>query len=132
MSQQPGTGPADPRTAALAFAYYRRLLAGDEVGRGHLHFQVAVLDRYLEAATSVMRSDTVGRVKAPSWSLDFGLAPGEGLLHAVTADLARLPEAERDHWLHHLWATQFSANYLAMLLHPGSCIEDGDTRVWGR
>jgi hypothetical protein len=79
-----------------------------------------------------MRTNTVGRVRsAEGWSLDFGIAEGEALIHASLGDLSqRLPAAERQHWAEHLLTPPVSRNFLTMRLAPGSCIDDGDLRDW--
>src|SRR3954466_2120792 len=80
-------------------AVRRALAAGDASGL-QLHFDVAVLQRYIGAAGfSTIRTNTVGRVrKEGGWALDFGIAPDEKALHAVFGDIASLPEDERLHW----------------------------------
>ncbi|MBW3634831.1 MAG: hypothetical protein KY445_00020 [Armatimonadetes bacterium] len=95
-------------------------------------FEVAVLDKYLaQDGTKVSRTRTVGRVKAATWAVDFGIAPDEKTLHVTLAQLIqKLPESEQAHWLDHAQGTHFSENYLKM---QGShaCIDDGNLRAWG-
>ena len=95
-------------------------------------FEVAVLDPYLaQDGTKVSRTRTVGRVKAATWAVDFGIALDEKTLHVTLAQLMqKLPESEQAHWLSHADATRFSENYLKM---QGShaCIDDGNLRAWG-
>ena len=94
-------------------------------------FKVAVLEKYLSSA-KVMRTNTVGRIKASSWSLDFGIAPDEKSVHVALGDLMRkLPEAERDHWLCHASASRYSENYLKMQASH-ACIDDGALAPLGR
>lgn len=119
---------ADPFVLAL----YRRVLAGatDQV---HLFFDVAVLDRYRgQPACEVTRTDTAGRLKRQGgWSLDFGIAPGDSLIHVSVSDLAtRLPEGEREHWLQHLVHLPHSRHFVRVRMAPGSCFADGDIRPW--
>jgi hypothetical protein len=114
----------------VAKSFYRRLLMGSEPEVVQVAFAVGVLDKYREAGLAVKRTNTVGRVSAAGWKIDFGIGPGDAALHASLADLLRLPEEERRHWAIHLAQLPFSENYLKMLLHPGSCIDDGDTRDW--
>jgi hypothetical protein len=103
----------------------------DKPESAQLIFRVAVLDKYLQSGTTVQRTDTVGRVKAASWSLDFGIAPDEQFIHtSVSLLVSRLPEAERDHWLAHLDDSRFSANFLKMT-GGHSCVDDGGLRAWG-
>jgi hypothetical protein len=119
---------ADPQTTAVCL----RVFTGD-LGAAHLWFDARVLDRYRGLARwRVMRTNTVGRLRAPDGaSLDFGIADGEHVLHATTADLAqRLPASERQHWAEHLLAPPVSRNFLTMRLVPGSCIDDGELRDW--
>lgn len=108
----------------------RKALDGGDAGKVQVAFVVSVLDRYREAGVAIKRTNTVGRVSGSSWRLDFGIAPGEEQVHASVGDLLRLPESERQHWAMHLAQLPFSESYLKMLLHPGSCIDDGDTRDW--
>ncbi len=121
MTEQPG--PA-------AKALYRRILVGASADKAQVAFAVGVLDRYREAGFALKRTNTVGRVSAPGWRIDFGIAAGEDAIHASFGDLARLPEREREHWAGYVTFAPLSENYLKMLLHPGSCIDDGDTRDW--
>ncbi len=97
-----------------------------------ISFQVAVLEAYLnKAGVSVKRTETVGRVKTATWSLDFGIAPDEATIHVTLAHLLqKLPESERPHWLQHADQSRFSENFLKM---QGShaCIDDGGLRDWG-
>src|ERR1700704_1729423 len=110
----------DPQRAALCL----RVLGGD-LGQAQLWFDRAVLERYRALpGWRVMRTDTVGRVRSPEgWSLDFGIAEGEQLLHAGAADLT-----ERLHWAQHTVTPRVSRTFLTMRLAPGSCIDDGELR----
>ncbi len=118
----------DPQRAAL----YLRVLAGD-LGAAQAWFDQRVLDRYrAQPGWRVMRTNTVGRVKSPAgWSLDFGIADGDALVHTSLADLnQRLPAAERQHWAQHLVTPAASRAFVSMRLAPGSCFDDGDLREW--
>ena len=110
----------------------RRSLARDDPSGLPLHFEAAVLDRYRSlAGYSIIRTDTVGRLrKEGGWTLDFGIAPGETLLHVTLGDLQRLPEAEREHWSAFATALPSSRMFLQMRLAPGSCYDDGELRPW--
>jgi hypothetical protein len=117
---------------AQARALFLRVLGGD-LGAVHQWFDSAVLDQYRGlAGWRVLRTNSVGRVQSPEgWSLDFGIAEGDALLHASLTDLVhRLPAAQREHWAHHLVTPPASRNFLTMRLVPGSCIDDGDLRAW--
>ena len=122
---------ADSIIAPLARVFYRRQLLQDAGARVQTRFELAVLDKYIEAGYQVKRTDTVGRVKAPSWAIDFGIGASGTAIHASTGDLLRLPESEREHWAKHVAQTDLSENYLKMMMHPGSCIDDGELRDWG-
>src|SRR6202007_3444828 len=114
---------ADPQAAALLL----RILGGD-LGAAHLWFTQDVLDRYRELqGWRVMRTNTVGRVRSPEgWSLDFGIAPDDQLVHTGASELSqRLPAPERQHWAQHVVSPAASRNFLTMRLAPGSCIDDG-------
>jgi hypothetical protein len=118
----------DPQRQTL----YLRVLGGD-LGIAQAWFDQRVLDRYrAQSGWRVMRTNTVGRVKSPEgWSLDFGIAEGDGLIHASLLDLnQRVPTAERHHWTQHLVTPAVSRTFLTMRLAPGSCIDDGDLRDW--
>jgi hypothetical protein len=119
----------DAMRAAVSAMYYRKIVFGGDPGRAHVLFLAEVLDRYA-GRRWVKRTDSVGRVRAETWSVDFGIAPGEKVIHAVAADVARLPEAERDHWARHVVHSDLSEAYLRMLANPGSCYDDGDLRDW--
>jgi hypothetical protein len=118
----------DPQRVAL----YLRVLGGD-LGAAQVWFDQRVLDRYRAlSGWRVMRTNTVGRVKSPEgWSLDFGIAEGDGIVHTSLVDLGqRLPVGERQHWSQHLITPAVSRAFLTMRLAPGSCIDDGDLRDW--
>jgi hypothetical protein len=118
----------DPQRSAL----YLRVLGGD-LGATPVWFAQHVLDRYRALpGWRVMRTNTVGRVRSPEgWSLDFGIAPGDEVLHTSAQELVqRLPVGERQHWAQHAVTPGVSRNFLTMRLAPGSCIDDGDLRDW--
>jgi hypothetical protein len=108
-----------------------RALNGD-LGRLQMWFEPRVLDKYrAQSGTRVMRTNTAGRVRSSAWSLDFGIAEGESLIHASLADLTqRLPEGEREHWAQHVSAPATSRNFLLMRFGGGACIDDGEIRDW--
>src|ERR1043166_4431022 len=86
---------ADPQSVALTL----RVLGGD-LGAQHLWFDQHVLDRYRgQSGWRVMRTNTVGRLRSPDgWSIDFGIAPDDHLLHTTALELSqRLPAPERQH-----------------------------------
>lgn len=124
-----GTEPrADPQRVAL----YLRVLGGD-FGAAQLWFDQHVLDRYRARSDwRVMRTDTVGRVRAPEgWTLDFGIDENDALVHTSAAEISqRLPTGERAHWAQHIVTPPVSRNFVTMRLAPGSCIDDGDLRDW--
>lgn len=116
----------DPQRTAL----YARVLGGD-LGMAQLWFDRRVLDRYRALpGWRIMRTNTVGRVQSPAgWSLDFGIAEGDQVVHASAVDLnQRLPVGERQHWARHSVTPAVSRTFLTMRLAPGSCIDDGDLR----
>jgi hypothetical protein len=114
---------------SVASQFTKKVL--DKPDSAQLVFRVEVLDKYLQSGVTIQRTDTVGRVKAQSWSLDFGIAPDEQFVHTSIALLtSRLPEAERDHWLSHLDESRFSPNFLKMT-GGHSCVDDGGLRAWG-
>ncbi len=113
---------------SVASNFYKKACAKPEMAQ--LVFRVAVLDKYLQSGTTIQRTDTVGRVKAASWSLDFGIAAPEDRVHTSVAGMNRLPEEERAHWLEHVEEALFSANFLKMQ-SGHSCVDDGGFRAWG-
>ena len=115
---------------STASAFTKKVLAKPDLAQ--VSFNVSVLDKYLEQpGTNVSRTDTVGRVKTATWSLDFGIAPGEATIHTSVALLSqKLPEAEREHWLSHVSDDRFSQNFLKMQ-SAHSCVDDGGYRAWG-
>ncbi len=118
----------DPQRLAL----YLRVLGGDP-GAAPVWFRQAVLDRYRgQPGWKVIRTNSAGRVRSPDgWSLDFGIADADRIIHATAADLAqRLPPAERSHWVRHVLTPPVSATFLTMRLGGGSCIDDGELRDW--
>jgi len=110
----------------------RRALAAGDPALVQIHFAVGVLDKYRQApGFSVIRTDTVGRVrKEGGWSLDFGIAPGEDMVHAPFGELLNLPEGEREHWASFATLLPASRMFLSMRLAPGSCFDDGEVRAW--
>jgi hypothetical protein len=114
----------------LHVAVRRALANGDPAGLP-LHFDVSVLDRYRTDAFSIIRTDTVGRLrKQGAWALDFGISPDERLVHVTIGDLLHLPEAEREHWAAFATTLPASKMFLQMRLAPGSCFDDGELRKW--
>ena len=117
--------------AILRVVARRAFAAGDASGL-HLHFDVGVMERYRTMpGVSLIRTVTVGRVrKEGGWSLDFGIAPDETLVHVTIGDVLRLPEAEREHWAAFAQSLPSSRMFLQMRLTPGSCFDDGEVRKW--
>lgn len=115
---------------STASNFTKKVLNAPELAQ--ISFDVAVLDAYLDKSdVRVTRTRTVGRVKAATWNLDFGIAPDEKTIHVTLGQLIqKLPERERDQWLQHVNGDRFSENYLKM---QGShaCIDDGNLRGWG-
>jgi hypothetical protein len=110
----------------------RRGLINDDLALVPVHFEAAVLDRYRGASGfSLIRTDTVGRVKKDgAWTLDVGIAPDEGTVHAFAGDLLHLPAEEREHWAAFAVALPSSRMFLQMRLAPGACHDDGEPRKW--
>src|SRR3569833_344100 len=105
---------------------YRKVMAG-EAAAAQLWFDQSVLDQYRgRPGWRVIRTDTVGRVRSPDgWSLDFGIADGDQLVHTSVTDVVeRLPAPERVHWLEHLRTLPVSANFIVMRSGAGACISD--------
>ncbi len=117
---------------ALIKVLTRRALTQGDATMLHVHFAVAVLQRYRETnGISVIRTDTVGRVKKQGgWSLDVGISPDEATVHAVFGDLLHLPESEREHWAAYAVAMPSSPMFISMRMTPNSCFDDGDVRAW--
>jgi hypothetical protein len=110
----------------------RRALVSGDTANLSLHFEAAVLDRYRGVpGFSIIRTDTVGRIrKEGDWSLDFGIAPDETVIHVFAGDLVRLDDAEREHWAAHAVVLPSSRMFLQMRLAPGACYDDGEVREW--
>jgi len=111
---------------------YLKVFGGD-LGATQVWFDQRVLDRYrAQTGFRVIRTNTAGRLRAPAgWSLDFGIADDDRLIHAAAADLAqRLPPPERQHWVGHLVTPPVSGNFLIMRLGAGACLDDGEVRDW--
>lgn len=115
---------------STAAGFYKKAIANAEMAQ--VVFRVAVLERYLQSGDArVTRTNSVGRVKASSWSLDFGIAPDEQSVHVPLSSLkTRLPEKELAHWLSHVDDARFSQNFLKMQ-SSHACIDDGGYREWG-
>jgi hypothetical protein len=110
----------------------RRALRNDDFSNIQLHFNVAVLQKYLGATGfSVIRTDTVGQLrKQGGWRLDFGITPDEQVIHISQADVAKIPAEDRDYWADHAVEQPSSKMFLQMRMAPGSCFDDGDVRNW--
>ena len=115
---------------STASNFFKRVL--DQPDLAQIVFRIGVLDRYLQQSDlRVTRTDTVGRVKAASWAIDFGIAADEQTIHVpISALKQRLPETEQTHWLAHVESAPFSENFLKMQ-SSHACIDDGPFRVWG-
>jgi hypothetical protein len=112
---------------------YRRALAQGSPDLLQLCFTAEVLDAYRgRQEYSIIRSDSAGRIKREGgWTLDFGIAADDRLIHASWRDLANgLPDSERGHWAEHAIAPDLSVNFLQMQMAPGSCFDDGEIRPW--
>ena len=122
----------EPIALALERRLLARALAASDFGGLHLHFDVAVLDRYRERGASLVRTRTVGRVALPGrWSLDLGIAPGERQVHLPAGDLLdRLPAEEHTHWVAHFVGTPASERFIQMRMTSAACIDDGETVAW--
>jgi hypothetical protein len=115
---------------SIAANYYKKALSQPD--KALVVFRAGVLDKYLEQnGTKVQRTETVGRVKTATWSLDFGIAPDEQSIHVPLGLLRdRLPENELEHWLGQIDDSSYSENFLKMQ-SSHSCIDDGGLRDWG-
>jgi hypothetical protein len=124
--------PADQETLSVYRVAVRRALAAGDPAAVPLHFDVGVLDRYRGATGfSLIRTDTVARLrKQGGWSLDFGIAPGEALIHVQAGDLMSLPAADRDHWSGFAVSLPASKMFVQMRLSPNACYDDGEVRAW--
>ena len=123
-----GDRPATPPQVACCIGGCSRA-----TGLAQVWFRSAVLDKYRGASGfRVLRSNSAGRVRvAGGWTLDFGIADDDRLIHVSAADLAqRLPPAERQHWLEHVVTLPVSGTFLVMRLGAGHCMDDGDVRDW--
>lgn len=100
-------------------------------GLGQISFLVAVLEPYLASPDAkISRTDSVGRLKTASWTLDFGIAPDEKTIHLSQSTFALLPEKEREKWFAFAEGARFSENFLKMQ-SSHACIDDGNLRAWG-
>jgi len=135
MTEQSGgaaaTGNA-PSTPPQVGMLYRRVLGGD-AGLAQVWFGASVLDHYRgQSGFRVLRTNSAGRLRSPAgWTIDFGIADGDQLIHVSAADLAqRLPPADKQHWLAHVATLPVSGTFLVMRLGAGHCMDDGDVRDW--
>ncbi|MEO6908948.1 MAG: hypothetical protein ABI210_13765 [Abditibacteriaceae bacterium] len=110
--------------------FYQKVLS--QPGLAQVVINISVLGKYLEQNDiSVKRTDTVGRVKAATWSVDFGIAADEQTVHVTLNDfINKIPEKEKAYWLENIIARNFSENFLKMQ-GGHSCIDDGGLREWG-
>ena len=123
--------PKHPHTLMKTVGHFlKKIWAKPELAQ--VSFDVAVLDDYLaREGVSIKRTDTVGRIKTATWSVDFGIAPDEKTIHLpLTQLLQKLPAGEREHWQNFADGSRFSENFLKMQ-SSNSCIDDGGLRDWG-
>jgi hypothetical protein len=115
---------------STAATFYKKVLK--EHNLAQVIIDIAVLEPYLtKSSYTVKRTNSVGRIKASSWSFDFGISPDEKHVHiSLTALGEKLPESERAHWLSHIDGSPFSDNFLKMQ-SSHACIDDGNLREWG-
>jgi hypothetical protein len=126
------TGAAGAKANPQAALLYRRVLGGD-TGLAQIWFGSRVLDRYrAQAGVRVIRTNSAGRIRVQGgWTLDFGIADDDRIIHVSAADLAqRVPAADRQHWLDHMITPPVSGTFLVMRLGAGHCMDDGDVRDW--
>ena len=118
--------------AAQRLVFYRRLVGGNRSDLAQVWFDAGVLAPYrTRPGYKLYRSDTMGLLQGPHWRLDFGIAADDTLLHlSVSALCDQLPEREREHWLAHLHTPPVSRAYLVTQLARGTCLADGEIRVW--
>lgn len=112
---------------------FRRAFASQDSALLQVSFDAALLDRYRgKAAYSLIRTDTVGRIKREGgWTIDVGIAEDGRVIHVCLHDVLQgLPDEEREHWALHAVALPMSAAFLQMRLAGGACIDDGEVREW--
>lgn len=113
---------------SIASRFLQKALAQPDLNL--ITFKVEVLEPFIGRG-EVKRTNTVGRVKTATWSLDFGIAPDEKTIHVPLAQFAqKVPEKERSNWLSFVDDSRFSENFLKML-SSHACIDDGNLRAWG-
>jgi hypothetical protein len=118
-------------TNPWALILYSRAFAARDAALVQVRFQASVLDEYRRRGLEIKRTDTVGRLKkAGGWTIDFGIGEDDRTIHTSFEALMRLPDEELQHWARHVAQTDLSESFCKMRLHPGSCIDDGDLRVW--
>ena len=107
----------------------RRVLGG--AGQlAQLWFDAAVLEKYRASGGRVLRTNTMGRVKQATWSLDFGIA-SDALIHVSTGEAqTRIPAGEREHWASHAVTPALSSSYVTVQVTHGTCVDDGELRDW--
>jgi hypothetical protein len=110
----------------------RRALEAGKLDLVQVWFQSSVLDRYRgDPDSNILRSDSAGRLRGPGgWMINFGISPDDALIHMPIATALILPEGHREHWLSHVVGLPVGANFLRMVMTPGACIGDGDSRPW--
>ena len=122
----------EPARSAALIDLTTRALASGKLDLIQLWFESSVLDRYREDPDSkILRSNSAGRLRGSGgWLVNFGIAPGDGLIHLSVGSLSIIPDSHRAYWLEHLVALPVGENFLRMSVNPGACIEDGESRPW--
>ena len=124
---------ARARAADVLMARLCAKVLGGDFSAAQVWFDQRVLDKYRgQDGARVIRTNSAGRVKAASgWSVDFGIAAEDQLIHGSAADVAqRVPPSEHEHWLKFVVVLPTSQNFLTMRLGGNACIDDGDVRTW--
>ncbi|MGH8103505.1 MAG: hypothetical protein ACREJQ_03175 [bacterium] len=128
-----GDAPWTQSDTLLRERFCRKTLETGDSRLAQVWMDAAVQNRYRGMADYALgRTNTIGRLTRRNlWTLDFGIASGEALIHASLSELVNiLPASERDHWANHVVSLPYSEHFIATRLAPASCIDDGDFRPW--
>lgn len=113
-----------------------RLLLGTRLLKGEhalaqVRFEAGVLQKYRESGFKIYRTDSAGKLQQPGgWYIDFGIVPGDAVIHTSLTNLGKLPESERAHWQQHIAWPDLNDRFLKMQLAGGQCEYDGEIRNW--
>lgn len=128
----PTEAAEDIKGTPFRYLLLKRMIVGGEAGLAQVVFRSEVLDVYRgRQGFAIYRTNSAGKLqKRDGWYIDFGITEGDTRVHTSVANLARLPDEERGHWLEYAVTQPLNEKFLRMQLGAGHCTDDGEVRAW--